>query len=208
MSSVMGDASPGVFVVDDEAMDSALVAGSPLKFVESKARASGKQARDDVGRWRKIYYRLRRSGGSEAEIRAAYDLAKDSELHVAMGVDDPKNKTESFRKKLAGSSLSDAVDERVNSSLIKGAMDGARLARRLEALGPDTMVNFNSLPQAMQDALKRYMKQTNLEDRISKHFGPFTQGKVQRSVKDILNILDRTMVDAQTYRKGYDMKHK
>ena len=184
-----------------------VAAGAPLHFIRSKSRSAERQVRDDVGRWRKIYYRLRRTSGSEAKIRAAYKLVKDAERRELLGTLEPKDKTEMVRKGLAGQGLSIDVDERVSSDLLREAADAARLSRRLLALGPDHMVSFNSLPQDMQDALKRYMSQTDLEERITKHFGPFRKGKVKRSVSDILNLLDRTIIDAQTYRKGYDREH-
>jgi hypothetical protein len=185
----------------------AVVASAPLRFVESKARSAEKQARDDVGRWRKIYYHLRRNNVSAAKVTAAYKLVKDAERRQDLGILKQKGRNEEVRRGLAKRGLSELVDERVSAPLVREAAEAARVARRLEALGPDTMVNIGSLPQDMQDLLKEYLSQTNLEPRIQKHFGPFTQGKVQRSVKDILNLMERTTVDSQQYVKGYDREH-
>jgi len=210
---VVDDAESGVVpvavgaVTGDDA-DGALVAASSLRFLAAKSRSAKRQTRDDVGRWRKIYYRLRQTNGSEAKIRAAYLLVKDAELRASMNLAPKGAKTtENVRKNLSSSRLSSIVDERTGSAVIKRAMDSARMARRLEALGPDTMVNFSALPQDIQDSLKKYLRHMNLEPRIKKHFGPFAQGKVRRSVKDVLNLVDRTVIDNQVYRKGYDREH-
>jgi len=201
----MDEFAVGVENVDPD--DDLVAAGAPLHFIRSKSRSAESQVRDDVGRWRKIYYRLRRESGSDAKIQAAYKLVKDAERREALGTLDPKDKTEKVRKGLADQGLSIDVDERVSSDLLREASEAAKLSKRLLAMGPDHLVNFGSLPQDIQDALKRYMTQTDLEPRITKHFGPFRKGKVKRSVKDILNLLDRTIIDAQTYRKGYDREH-
>jgi hypothetical protein len=67
------------------------------------------------------------------------------------------------------------------------------------------MMGFDQLPTAIQDALAKFLKNSpNLEERITKHFGPFVEGDTQRSVKDILNLLERVVIDRQAYHEGYD----
>jgi len=183
-----------------------VVAGGPLQFVAAKARSGTRQARDDVGRWRKIYYKLRRSQSSGGKMRDALTLVKKAEHDTEVGRLKPHQKIETVRSKVADLGLTQEVDERVSAKLIKDARDSARLMQRLEALGPDTMVSIGQLPQAIQDSIKDYLRATNLEPRITKHFGPFESGKVRRSVRDIVNLVDRVVIDQQNYQKGYDME--
>lgn len=201
--------------VDDDADVVDIVAGAvaesmlgaaPLRFIQSRARSATRQARDDVGRWRKIYYRLRRSQSSEAKVRKALKLVKDAEWHSQLGQMKPHQKIEKVRREVKDLGLTEEIDERVSAKLIKDAKDAANMVRRLEVLGRGTMVSISQLPQEMQDAIKEYLRQTNLEPRITKHFGPFRQGKVKRSVADIINLIDRTVVDNQQYTKGYDLE--
>lgn len=192
----VGAEGPGVAVV-----------GSTLRSVQARSKSSSRQARDDIGRWRKIYYRLREEGATPSKVRAALKLVKDAEQKVDLGVLDPGAKSEQVRRGLAKADMSSVVDERVDPELIVEAAEAAQLASRLEALGSQTMVSFTQLPQDIQDALKRYLSEMNLEPRLVKHFQPFKDGTVERSVEDILNLLDRTLIDNQVYRKGYDREN-
>lgn len=196
----------GVEFVDDGG--GALVASSSLATIQSKARSARRQVRDDVGRWRKIYYRLRRDNSSPAKIRAALRLIKDAERRRDLGqYESAREATEAVRVNLKTENLSRTIDERVDSALLREAAEAARLSERLEALGPDTLVSIGQLPQAFQDAIKDYLRHQNLEPRITKHFEPFRDGKIRRSVKDVLNLIDRTVIDDQVYSKGYDREH-
>lgn len=188
-------------------MAEAVLAAAPLRYIQSKARSATRQARDDVGRWRKIYYRLRRTQSSKGKVADALRLVKKADWDTQMNRLKPHEKIETVRKGVKDLGLTEEIDERVAASLIKDAQEASTLARRLEVLGPDTMVSIGSLPQDMQDALKKYLAAHNLEPRITKHFGPFESGKVRRSVRDILNLLDRVVIDAQDYTKGYDIEH-
>ena len=52
--------------------------------------------------------------------------------------------------------------------------------------------------------MKEYMKNANLEERIVKHFGPYVEGEVNRSVEDVITFLEKIIVDQQLYLEGYD----
>lgn len=188
------------------AVAESMLGAAPLRFIQSKSRSTTRQARDDVGRWRKIYYRLRRTQSSEAKVRKALKLVKDAERRSKLGLMESHEKIEKVRREVKDLGLTQEVDERVSAKLIKDAKDAANMVRRLEVLGRGTMVSMNQLPQEMQDAIKEYMRQRNLEPRITKHFGPFEKGRVKRSVADIINLIDRTVVDNQQYAKGYDLE--
>jgi hypothetical protein len=186
----------------------AMLAAAPLRYIQAKARSATRQARDDVGRWRKIYYRLRRSQSAKGKVADALRIVKKADWDTQMNRLKPHERIETVRKGVKDLGLTQEIDERVAAEMIKDAQDAATIAHRLDALGPETMVSIGSLPQDMQDALNKYLTRTNLEPRITKHFGPFSTGKVRRSVKDILNLLDRVIVDSQDYAKGYDLEHK
>lgn len=181
---------------------------SPLRVVQRKSRSASDQARDEVGRWRKIYYRLRASGGSVSDMRSALDVVQGAERSAgaAEGAGGRAERIEGVRLALDGLALSDVVDERVRAAAVDSAMDAADLMGRLEALGSGTEVSLNQLPQGLQDVLKKFMGERQLESRIVDHFGPFVSGESRLAVGDVLNFLDRIAVDGQGYREGYDLE--
>jgi 2'-5' RNA ligase len=180
----------------------ALVAS--LKTMRRREWDEQKISRDDVGRFRKIYYRLRNSPSSSApEVRAALKAIKEAERVAEQeGMAEPE--TAKLAKEALDSAAESKIDERTQSEVIKAAQDMASLMERIEARGPEATIPFDQLPTEIQDAMKRYMKQSNLEERITKHFGPYMSGEVERSVADIVNFLERIIVDSQNYRRGYD----
>jgi len=170
------------------------------KFDESK------HARDDVGRFRKIYYRLRNSpGANNPEIKAALKAVKEAErISTKDGLTDPESAALA-RDALDEAKVSAKIDERTQVEVIKAAQEMSDIMRRFEVRGPETMISFDQLPAEIQDVMKRYMKESNLEERITKHFNPLIEGETKRSVADIINFLERILVDEQNYHKGYDI---
>jgi 2'-5' RNA ligase len=187
---------------ENEITETLLASVRTLKRSEWDER---KVSRDDVGRFRKIYYRLRNSPGSGApEIRAALKAVKEAaRISAQEGLTDPESAA-TARDALDEASVSSEIDERTQVEVIKAAEEMANIMRRFEVRGSETMISFDQLPTEIQDAMKRYMKQSNLEERISKHFDPLISGEVQRSVEDIVNFLERIIVDSQKYHSGYD----
>jgi hypothetical protein len=165
-----------------------------------------KVARDDVGRFRKIYYRLREGGASEKpKVRAALRALKDAERSAEETGMPDQEAAFLARDLLEEVAMEGGVDERTQTELLKSAEEMSDLVRRFEVRGGNTMMGFDQLPTAIQDALAKFLKNSpNLEERITKHFGPFVEGDTQRSVKDILNLLERVVIDRQAYHEGYD----
>ncbi len=179
---------------------------SPLRVVRGKSLSRSDQARDEVGRWRKIYYRLRSSELSEGQARAALDVVSDAERAAASDAGDRAARIEGVRLALDELALSEGVDERVRSDAVASALAAADLMGRVEALGSGSSVSMNQLPQALQDVLKEFMGERDLEPRIVDHFGPFVAGESELAVADVLNFLDRIAVDGQGYGSGYDLE--
>lgn len=163
-----------------------------------------KHVRDDVGRFRKIYYRLRNSpGASDPTVKAALKAVKNAEEKtVKDGLTDAESAA-TARDALDAVDASD-IDERTQVEVIKAAEEMSDIMRRFEVRGPETMISFDQLPTEIQDIMKRYMKEPNLEERITEHFNPLIEGKTERSVADIINFIERIVIDSQLYHEGYD----
>jgi hypothetical protein len=156
-----------------------------------------KVSRDDVGRFRKIYYRLRQSpGAAQQEVRAALKALK------AATEDPSRENVEGARRELDAAGASSTIDERTRVDIVKAAAAMAEMVHRFEVRGDDTIMSFDQLPTEIQDLLKRYMERTGLENRITEHMGPFLSGQVDRTVRDIVNFLERAIIDSHDYRRS------
>lgn len=193
--------------LDASSQTTALVAS--LRVIRQKSWDESRVARDDIGRFRKIYYRLRQGGASEKpKVRAALRALKDAERAASEHGLEDRDSAVLARDLLTEVAMEGGVDERTQSELVESAQEMADLVHRFEIRGPDTEMSFDQLPTEIQNALARYVKHTSgLEERVESHFGPFVEGTSKRSVRDILNLLDRVIVDAQKYTHGYDAEN-
>lgn len=189
---------------DDPFVEATEALVASLKTMRRREWEEQKVSRDDVGRFRKIYYRLRNSpSSSKPEIRAALKAIKEAE-RVATQEGMTDEDTARSAKEALDTAVDSQIDERTQAEVIQAAQDMAGLMERIEARGAETMIPFSQLPTEIQDAMKRYMQQSGLEERITKHFGPYMDGDAARSVEDIVNFLERIIVDSQKYKSGYD----
>lgn len=200
MSMTMGSDVPSTFQLTGFEQSSALSLVAALRAVRQSAQPwdETQVSRDNIGRFRTIYYRLKTSPDSEkprvrAALRALRRATETGATEDAV---------------TAQGALKEAVDPMKDptqqADIIEAADSMSRLIERISARGDASKMSFDQLPTEIQNAISRYLRQSGLEGRVERHFGPFMRGEAHRSVGDIVNFIERIIVDGQKYHKGYD----